>query len=183
VTDPYQPLEKRYRITRGCLEVLLPAGFTPVILTRARRVLDDLELLRAHRNVAVGISLPTDDDDVRRAFEPGADPIPERLDALRTLRAAGVRTFAVVQPMLPMDPARLVAEVAPHVDAVRLDRMHELSGALPLYERAGLRDAATDAFAEEHLRRLTDGFSAAGVAIDVEDDLASLVLDALTPSS
>ena len=56
----------------------------------------------------MGLSLPTDDDRVRAAFEPGASPIDERLDALRRLHAAGVRTFAVVQPALPMDAARLV---------------------------------------------------------------------------
>lgn len=104
VTDPYQPIERHHRITRRCLEVLLEARFAPVILTRAARVLDDLELLRQFPRAAVGFSIPTDDDAVRRAFEPGADPIEERLDALRQLAEAGIRTFAVLQPVLPCDP-------------------------------------------------------------------------------
>jgi DNA repair photolyase len=179
VTDPYQPIERRYRITRRALEVLLPAGFTPVVLTRARRVLDDLELLRAHPNVAVGVSIPTDDDAVRRAFEPGADPIEVRLEVLRTLHAAGVVTFAVVQPALPMNPARLVSAIAPHVAAVRLDRMHEVKRALPLYAAAGVRAFAEPGPAEGLVRELHRRFSARGVPIDARDDLAGLVLDAI----
>ncbi|MCC6215869.1 MAG: radical SAM protein [Polyangiaceae bacterium] len=124
VTDPYQPIERHHRITRQCLEVLLEASFAPVILTRGARVLDDLELLSRFRRAAVGFSIPTDDDAVRRAFEPGADPIEERLEALRHLKAAGVRTFAVVQPVLPCDPARLAGLLAPVVDLARVDGMH-----------------------------------------------------------
>lgn len=180
VTDPYQPIERRYRITRACLEVLLDAGFTPIVLTRARRVLDDLALFERHRDrVAVGLSIPTDDDDVRRAFEPNADPIEERLDALRTLHDAGVTTFAVVQPVLPMRAARLIDAIAPHACAVRIDRMHEVKRALPVYARAGRLDAASDAFAEATIAELRAGFASAGVPIDERDDLASLVLDAI----
>ena len=64
LTDPYQPIEKRYRITRQCVEVLIEAEFRPVILTRESRVLDDLDLLTRGRS-AVGFSIPTDDDGLR----------------------------------------------------------------------------------------------------------------------
>ncbi|HEY8428000.1 MAG TPA: radical SAM protein [Sandaracinaceae bacterium] len=179
VTDPYQPIERKHRITRRCLEVLLPAGFTPILLTRAKRVLDDLELLSRYRNVAVGVSIPTDDDAVRRAFEPAADPIEDRLDAMRALHEAGVVTFAVVQPVLPMDVERLVELVAPYAAAVRLDRMHEVRRALPLYERAGHVEAASAGFAERTLARLHAAFRERRVPIDDRDDLATLVLEAL----
>lgn len=184
VTDPYQPLERRYRVSRRCIEALLEARFTPIVLTRARLVLEDLPLFARHlERVAVGVSIPTDDDAVRRAFERGADPIDARLETLRALRAAGIVTFAVVQPVLPMDPSRLVELIAPHVDAVRLDRMHETARALPLYERAGCLDAASPGFAEDTLARLHAGFSAAGVPIDTRDDLASMVLEILSRRS
>jgi DNA repair photolyase len=173
VTDPYQPLERKYRVTRGCLEAMADAGFTPVVLTREARVLEDLDVLRRCPGAAVGLSIPTDDDAVRAAFEPGASPIAARLDALRRLHAAGVRTFAVVQPALPMDAARLVAEVAPFVRAVRVDRMHAVERARPLYERAGRRDAMTDGFADALVRELTAGFAARGVRVDALDDLAA----------
>ena len=180
VTDPYQPLERRYRVSRRCIEALLEARFVPIVLTRARLVLEDLPLLAAHpEHVAVGVSIPTDDDGVRRAFEPRADPIDARLTTLRALKAAGIVTFAVIQPVLPMDAERLVAAIAPHVDAVRLDRMHESARALPLYERAGRLDAADPRFAEDTLTRLHAGFTTAGVPIDTRDDLASMVLEVL----
>ena len=92
-------------------------------------------------------------------------------------------TFAVIQPVLPMDPSRLVELIAPHVDAVRLDRMHETARALPLYERAGRLDAADPRFAEGTLARLHAGFTAAAVPIDTRDDLASMVLEILSKRS
>lgn len=173
VTDPYQPLERKYRVTRGCVAAIVDAGFSPVILTRDARVLDDVDLFARCAGSAVGMSIPTDDDAVRAAFEPGASPIDERLDALERLHAAGVRTFAVVQPVLPMDAANLVARVAPFVRAVRVDRMHALSRARHLYARAGRLDAMGEGFAEALERALREGFAARGVRVDELDDLAT----------
>ncbi len=173
VTDPYQPLERKYRVTRGCVEAIVDAGFSPVILTRDARALDDVDLFARCAGSAVGMSIPTDDDAVRAAFEPGASPIEERLDALERLHAAGVRTFAVVQPVLPMNAANLVARVAPFVRAVRIDRMHALSRARHLYARAGRLDAMGEGFAEALERELREGFAARGVRVDDLDDLAT----------
>lgn len=181
VTDPYQPLERRYRISRGCIEALLEARFVPIVLTRARLVLDDLPLFTRHPgSVAVGVSIPTDDDGVRRAFERTADPIEARIETLRAIKEAGIVTFAVIQPVLPMDPERLVRAIAPHVDAVRIDGMHEVERALPLYERAGCAGAADRSFSERVIARLIAGFTAAGVPIDTRDDLASMVSEVLS---
>lgn len=175
VTDPYQPAERRFRVTRQCLEVLLEAGFTPVILTRAARVADDLELLARFPRAAVGLSIPTDDDAMRELFEPGGDPIGERLAVLRQARALGVRTFAVVQPMLPMAPDKLVAELAPWISAVRIDRMHFPERSRHLYLEHGLEHAMAPAFFEDLAARLRAGFQARGIPEDELDDLAGLV--------
>jgi DNA repair photolyase len=180
VTDPYQPIERRFRVTRQCLEVLLEAGFIPVILTRAARVQDDLDVLRRFPVAAVGLSIPTDDDGVRRAFERGADPIEERFEALRACHAAGLYTFGVVQPMLPMNAARLVERMAPLVRAVRIDRMHALDRTGPLYQEAGFPEAATEAFFERTAAELERGFAAHGVRVHELDDLAA-VLGAVAP--
>lgn len=175
LTDPYQPLERRYRITRRCLEVLLPAGFSPVILTRAGLVQEDLELLRRFPAAAVGLSVPTDNDRERQRFEPGADPIDERLAVLERLHASGLRTFGVIQPILPMDPERLAAQLAPHVDAVRVDRMYERQRTRRLYEGAGIPEAALDAFFSRTGATLRAAFAARGVPYDAMDDLAGLL--------
>jgi DNA repair photolyase len=175
LTDPYQPLERTYRVTRGCLEVLLEAGFSPVILTRGARVVEDLDLLARFSRAAVGLSVPTDDDSVRARFEPGADPVDARLDALARLHGAGLRTFLAVQPMLPMDPARLVARTAPHVHTVRIDRMHGVEGLRGLYESAGCVEAMEDAFFARTEAALRAGFAAHGVRVDALDDMDALL--------
>lgn len=175
LTDPYQSAERHYRITRQCLEVLLETDLTPVVLTRAPRILDDLELLKRFRRILVGFSIPTDADEYRQIFEPHADPIDERLAALRVLHAAGVRTFAVIQPVLPMDVDRLVESVAPFVAAVRLDRMYVGERVRHLYDEHGLGECATEAFADETIGRLTAGFRSRGVRVDSLDDWRPLL--------
>jgi DNA repair photolyase len=175
LTDPYQPLERHYRITRQCLEVLGQEGFGAVILTRAALVAEDLELLKSLPAAAVGFSIPTDEDRIRQKFEPGADTIAQRLAALERLHAAGLRTFAVVQPMLPMNPERLVAALAPLISEVRIDRMYELQRVRHLYEETGRLDAATADFFKCTGEALRVGFSARGIRYDEMDDLTSLV--------
>lgn len=173
LTDPYQPLERQYRITRSCLEVLLEAGFTPVILTRAARVMEDLDLLTQFPVASVGLSIPTDDDAMRRLFESGADPVEERLEALEACHRAGLVTFGVVQPMLPMNVDNVVRRMAPFVKAVRIDRMHEMERMRPIYEANDLLYATEDAFFERTGKALREGFAAHGVVVDDLDDLSA----------
>jgi DNA repair photolyase len=175
VTDPYQPIERRFQITRQCLEVLADHAFIPCILTRAALVARDLDVLARFPVAAVGLSIPTDDDRVRAQFEPGADPIDERIEALQACHRAGLRTFAVVQPMLPMDPDRLVERLAPFVRAVRVDRMYEVEQVRHQYRSAGREDAATDAFFAATGARLLERFRARGVPVNELDDLSQLV--------
>src|SRR6185369_11477886 len=175
VTDPYQPAERRFRITRQCLEVLVETDLAPVVLTRAPRVLDDLPLLQRFRRALVGFSIPTDDDMYRQIFEPRADPIDDRLAALRALHAGGVRTFAVIQPVLPMNADRLVELIAPYVRAVRLDRLYVGERVQHVYDQHGLAAYATEDYADETIGRLTEGFRARGVQVDPLDDLDPLL--------
>jgi DNA repair photolyase len=84
----------------------------------------------------VGCSIPTDDDRVGKAYEPRAALVSERFETLRTLRRAGIRTIAVVQPLLPMNVERLIDQLAEVCDAIRVDihRPPALGGA-PLVSR------------------------------------------------
>ncbi len=101
VTDGYQPVETRYQLTRYCLEQLVRFEFPVSIQTKSSLVLRDLELLRRLREVEVGVTITTMDEAMRRRFEPFSSPSPRRIETLRSLNAAGIRTWAFVGPILP----------------------------------------------------------------------------------
>jgi DNA repair photolyase len=103
-TDPYQPIERRYKIMRGILEVLERAGHPVGIVTKSNLVLRDLDILSrmAERNlVKVALSVTTLDVKLARVMEPRAPTPPRRLEALRQLTAAGVPTSAMLAPVIP----------------------------------------------------------------------------------
>ena len=103
-TDPYQPAEGRYRLTRACLEVLSDAATPFSIITRGPLIVRDIDMLvEASRRapVSVTFSVPTVDDDVWRTTEPGTAPPRQRLRALKLLVEAGVRASVGMAPLLP----------------------------------------------------------------------------------
>ncbi|MFQ5910101.1 MAG: radical SAM protein [Thermoplasmata archaeon] len=102
VTDGYQPVEERYRMTRMCLELLLVNGFPICIQTKSSLVLRDIDLLCRFDDVSVGFTLTTLDDKWRKVFEPGASPPSERLAAMKELSSRGIRTWAFIGPILPL---------------------------------------------------------------------------------
>ncbi len=157
VCDPYQPMEARYRLTRQCLEALLDYGWGIDILTRSPLVVRDLDLLAAAPGVTVGLSIPTDDEGVRRVTEPQAPPIPARIATLKQLAAAGIATWVFIAPMLPMNPARLAELIAPYAGRVMMDPLNYRRQVQSLFCRQGWDDALTDAYAaatRAELRRL-----------------------------
>ena len=123
VCDPYQPIERKYKLTKKCLEILIQHDWPITIQTRSTLVLRDLELLRRSPDVEVGITVTTADDKIRRLFEPHASPIKERIGTLGELSLAGIRTFAMIAPMLPGAEA-LVNILDGKVDYVLIDRMN-----------------------------------------------------------
>ena len=107
-TDPYQPLEREYRLTRACLKVLLDCPTCRVMLhTRSGLISQDLDLLKEFgERITVHFSIPTDDDTVRQITEPKAPPIPTRWAAVARLAAAGIQVGVSVTPLMAMaDPA------------------------------------------------------------------------------
>ena len=116
-TDPYQPAEGRYRLTRACLQVLADARNPLSLITRGRMVVRDIDVLTeaARRaDVSVTFSIPTLDRDIWRLTEPGTAPPMQRLRAVERLVAAGIRAGVALAPLLPGlsdDPARMDAVV------------------------------------------------------------------------
>jgi len=131
VSDPYQAIERRERLTRRCLTAIRDAGaaWPVLVLTRSTLILDDLDLLGSMPVAYAGVSLPTIDDDVRRHFEPRAASITERLEILRALGRAGVKPLAIVQPLLAGSIEALADALAETVDSVSIDVLHGEMGA------------------------------------------------------
>lgn len=115
-TDPYQPAEGRYRLTRACLAALAEAANPFGIVTRGPLVVRDRDVLAAaaaRARVTVHLSIPTLDDAVARATEPGAPPPRQRLRAVRALADAGIRVGVAMAPVIPgiSDSPAALAEV------------------------------------------------------------------------
>ncbi len=103
-TDPYQPGEAKFRITRGILETLLHARTPVSIITKGPLVLRDLDVLKRLAEgpgVEVNVTIPTLDEKAWRTFEPSAPPPLARMEAVRRLNEAGVPAGVFVAPMLP----------------------------------------------------------------------------------
>jgi DNA repair photolyase len=158
VCDPYQPVERQSRLTRGCLEVLREFDWEVEILTRSPLVLRDLEILTTMPQVSVGFSIGTDNELVRSVLEPGAPTIHSRLEALRVLHDAGIATWVFIAPMLPMDPKRFHEMVAPHVDSVLLDTLNYREQVRQVFTRNEWGYALTDEYAREIGGRLKELF-------------------------
>ncbi len=104
VTDPYQPVERRLRITRRCLEVLARFRNPVGIITKNQLVTRDIDLLgelAAHEAAAVNISITSLDPKLQRILEPRTSAPRARLEAIRQLRAAGVPVGVMTAPIIP----------------------------------------------------------------------------------
>jgi DNA repair photolyase len=140
-TDPYQPVEGRYRLTRACLEVLAAASNPFSIITRGPMILRDIDVLQEasrRASVTINVSIPTIDEDVWRKTEPSTAHPRQRLRAIRELVAAGIDTRVGMAPILPglSDRPEQLADV------VREARAAGATGiwASPLNLRPGTRE-------------------------------------------
>ena len=145
VTDAYQPLEKKYQLTRQCLEAILPCRFPIDILTKSALILRDLSLIKQFGEEAeVGFSIATDDVKLAHTFEPHAATIDERIEALGEFHKAGVSTYAFIGPILPQDPKKLAKKLLGKVDSVLIDRMNYSGNVSGLYKKMNLNYALKD---------------------------------------
>jgi DNA repair photolyase len=115
-TDPYQPVEGRYRLTRACIETLAAARTPFHVITRGPMIVRDVDVLveaAKRAEVSVTFSVPTLDEEIWRRTEPGTAPPRQRLRALARLVEAGVKAGVGMAPILPgiSDRPELLAEV------------------------------------------------------------------------
>ena len=103
-TDPYQPIEGKYQLTRRCLEALVDHPMPTSIVTKGPLVVRDIDVLKKldeKTDLTVYFSVPCVDDDIVRKTEPGTAPPRQRLRALRMLREAGIDAAVLCMPVLP----------------------------------------------------------------------------------
>jgi DNA repair photolyase len=115
-TDPYQPAEGRYKLTRACLEVLGDAANPIRIITRGPMIVRDIDVLAraaSRASVAVTFSVPTLDREIWQRTEPGTAPPHQRLRALKELVDAGIQASVGMAPIIPglSDKPELLADV------------------------------------------------------------------------
>lgn len=124
-TDPYQPLEKECRQTRGALEALSERGFSVSLLTKSDLVIRDIDLLKSMAGAAAGVSVAFQEDELRTAFEGHTVPNQPRIQALAELKKSGIETYALICPVMPYltDPENLIRQVRPYADTIWVYRL------------------------------------------------------------
>jgi DNA repair photolyase len=150
-TDPYQPAEGRYRLTRGIVEVLVERGNPFSILTKSTLALRDIDLFAdaaRHTDVTVSFSIGTLDVDVWRQTEPGTPHPMRRVEAIARLSEAGVPTGVLVAPIIPglSDRPEQVAQVEEAGRAAGAGAVYTI----PLHLRPGVREHFMEWLADTH---------------------------------
>ena len=167
VTDPYQPEEKHYQITRGCLETLLERQFPMNILTRSPLCVRDVDLFKKFDDISVGLSVTTDNEKIKKVFEPKSPSIKSRVEALKTLHKKGIPTYAFIGPMLPMNPETICEMLSGIVDEVLIDRLNYSNKVKGLYRKSGLAQYLEGAYFIQTASILKESFEMKGIPVSV----------------
>lgn len=140
VTDPYQPIERRLRLVRQLLEQLLPMQPRLVVQTRSPLVVRDIDLFSQLEHARVNMTVTSDDEEIRRVFEPWCPTTDRRLDAIKVVTDSGVATSITLTPLLPIsDVAAFAAALrATGVEHFVVQAFHDARGRFI----AGTRDEA-----------------------------------------
>ena len=165
VCDPYQPLERKYRLTRTCLEILVRNDWPIMVQTKSPLVLRDIDILKQGSDIEVGFTITTADERMRKIFEPGAPPIEKRVAVLKALRAEGIKTFAMIAPLLP-GAEGLPALLKDSVGHVLVDRLN-YHYADAVYKKYGMQWAMKDSFFREKGEELRKAFEKNGIPCQV----------------
>jgi DNA repair photolyase len=159
--DPYQPLEKKYELTKRCLKILSRHDWPVTIQTKSPLVLRDIELLRKLDGLEVTFSIATADEKMRQLFEPNSPPLKERIETLEKLHSEGIKTSAMIAPMLPRAEG-LVEQLKGKVDHVLIDRMN-YHYADWVYRKYKLEHAMTENFFARKKIELANAFEKEGI--------------------
>jgi DNA repair photolyase len=163
--DPYQPLELKYELTRKCLGILAANEWPVTIQTRSPLLLRDLDILKGAKDFEAGLTITTADDKIRRLFEPYATSVEDRLDTLEELHQNGIRTYAMIAPMLPGAEA-LAEALTGKVDHIIVDRMN-YHYADWIYRKNRMEYALTDEYFRKVSTEIADVCKKSGITCNV----------------
>jgi DNA repair photolyase len=167
VCDPYQPVEQHYELTRKCLIELADRQFPVQVQTKSALILRDIDIIERFETVEVGFTVTTDDERTATLFEPKASPVTERLKALRKIRAAGIKTFAFVGPLLPGNPARLAGLLENRANRVLIDRMNYIPTIRSFSIKHGFEWALNADYFREQAAKLGEELHKKGIPYEI----------------
>ena len=128
VTDPYQPIEAQYKLTRRLLEKLSKQNPQPTvgILTKSTLVTRDIDILKRFGNCNVGFSFSTLNDEVRRVLEPVTPPTARKINALKVIHDADIETYVFISPIMPFltDIGSIVVELKPYANLFMFENLN-----------------------------------------------------------
>ena len=118
VTDPYQPIERKYKLTRKILERLIPLQPHLDLITKSDLVVRDIDLFKQFKNCMVTLSFSITDEKLRKQIEPLSSPVKQKINALEELHKAKIPTALFVSPILPQitDWGKIINETQSFVD-------------------------------------------------------------------
>ena len=133
VTDPYNPYEKKYEVTRHLLKQLIYCQAKVFILTKSALAVRDIDLFKQMYQCEVSFSFSSADEAFRQAAEPGASPVQDKINALKTLHEAGISTAVMVAPLFPgiTDWKQIIALTKPYTNRYGFDSLNMR----PAYQR------------------------------------------------
>ncbi|GHU88845.1 radical SAM mobile pair protein B [Spirochaetia bacterium] len=125
-TDPYNPMEKKWEKTRSILKNLADSDAHVEILTKSPLVLRDMDILQTMRNIRVGISVSTTDQEFARIIERHAASPGLRFDAMRQLHKAGIPVYAFISPIFPFfsNYKAVVGKVEKYTDQICFENLN-----------------------------------------------------------
>jgi DNA repair photolyase len=126
VTDPYLPLEKKYQNTRKILEKLVGTEAEITILTKSKLVSRDIDLFKKFKNIEVGISISTTNEDFARIIERGASKPSDRFAAIKKIHENGIQTYIFISPFFPeiTDYKTIIGETLDYTDTYSFENLN-----------------------------------------------------------
>ena len=126
VTDPYNPFEEKYRITRMIMEQLVNSEAYISVVTKSKLVLRDIDLFKKMKHIEIVLSISLLDENLKKKLEPNSSSIEDRVETLKILRQNGIKTVVFISPIIPQitDFKRIVEKTKEFTDEYWFDRLN-----------------------------------------------------------